>query len=61
MPGRSWQSRRQFGAISVDYRSLALFDNSDAVLLARRAGRGYRFKSTVRDVRVTGPNGSGET
>ncbi|MNG32697.1 hypothetical protein D3C76_1347110 [compost metagenome] len=61
MSSRSSDTRRQIGAVSPDYRSHALFDDSDTVAVASNSGFKYGVWPDALEVMVVGPKEKEQT
>jgi hypothetical protein len=55
------ETGRQIGAVSPDYRSHALFDDSDTVVMATNTGGKHRVWLNALEVMVVGPKEQGQT
>jgi hypothetical protein len=55
------ETRRQIGAVSPDYRTQALFDDSDTVVMATNTGGKHRVWLNALEDRVVGPKEQGQT
>jgi hypothetical protein len=55
------ETRRQIGAVSPDYRSQALFDDSDTVVMATNTGGKHRVWLNALEDRVVVPKEQGQT
>jgi hypothetical protein len=55
------ETRRQIGAVSPDYRSHALFDDSDTAVMASNSGGKHRVWFDVLEDMVVSPKEQGQT